>query len=438
MEPETIKKALISSIDSVSARIKDFCYRPSSDFTRKRKISVDSIISGLLGMEGKSLSNEMIDMFDNNTSLPTTSAFIQQRNKLKPEALQAVFKEFMSKVSIYSESEMVTLAVDGSEIRIPDNPDDTLTRLPGASNAGPYNSLHLNALYNLQKNVYVEAEIQNGAHKNENLALQHMVDQSEIPVALVIADRGYESYNNLAHIQEKKWFYLIRIKDGNCGIKNGLSLPASDEYDEVFNLKLIRKQTNEIKKLLKDKNSYRYIASTTPFDYLPTKSCKKDPTVFYTLNFRIVRFKISDETYETVITNLPQDAYSKDNLKKLYASRWGIETSFRSLKYTLGLLKFHSIKAMCIRQEIYAKVIMYNFIDMITSHVVISTKERKYIYKANFSTAAHICRKFLLGKTTSPVLESVISSFLIPIRPNRHRDRFAKSGAKQGFFYRVA
>lgn len=86
MEPATIKKALISSIDSVSKRIKKYSYNPSSDFTRKRKIFADSIIKGLLGMEAKSLSNELIDMFDSNTNIPTASAFIQQRNKLKPEA----------------------------------------------------------------------------------------------------------------------------------------------------------------------------------------------------------------------------------------------------------------------------------------------------------------------------------------------------------------
>lgn len=39
-----------------------------------------------------------------------------------------------------------------------------------------------------------------------------MIDRSSIPKALIIADRGYESYNNIAHIQEKGWNYLIRIK----------------------------------------------------------------------------------------------------------------------------------------------------------------------------------------------------------------------------------
>ena len=50
---------------------------------------------------------------------------------------------------------------------------------------------------------------------------------------IVIADRGYEAYNNMAHIQEKGWFYLIRVKDFNqysSGILHGLELPDTEEF----------------------------------------------------------------------------------------------------------------------------------------------------------------------------------------------------------------
>ena len=107
-------------------------------------------------------------------------------------------------------------------------------------------------------------------------------------------------------------------------------------------LNLTRKQTNKAKELFKARNHFRYIANSSPFDYLPQYSHKADPLVFYTLKFRIVRFKISVDTYETVVTNLPEDKYPPEKLKELYASRWGIETSFRDLKYTIGLLKYHS------------------------------------------------------------------------------------------------
>ena len=35
----------------------------------------------------------------------------------------------------------------------------------------------------------------------------------------------------MAHIQEKGWFFLIRIKDGRNGIKMGLELPRRNEFD---------------------------------------------------------------------------------------------------------------------------------------------------------------------------------------------------------------
>ena len=108
-----------------------------------------------------------------------------------------------------------------------------------------------------------------------------MVDRSAIESALLLADRGYESYNNLAHIQEKGWNFLIRIKDGTAGIASGLALPATDEFDVPFHLKLTNKQSNEVKELLKDKNHYRHITNTIRFDYLPRTS---STTLLYSLN----------------------------------------------------------------------------------------------------------------------------------------------------------
>ena len=281
-----------------------------------------------------------------------------------------------------------------------------------------------------------------------------MVDKSDIQKALVIADRGYESYNNMAHIQEKGWFFLIRVKDGKAGIKDGLLLPEENEFDVDICLKLVRKQTNEIKELMKDKNKYRFIPHNASFDYLPEKTRKADPVIFYELKFRVVRFEIGTESYETVLTNLDKDAYPATELKRLYAARWGIETSFRDLKYTLGMLDFHSKKVMCIHQEIYAHLIMYNFSEMITSiyahlimynfsemitsHVVIAKKQRKHTYKANFSVAVHMCRLFFYERASPPNLETIIARNLIPIRPERHRTRNLTVKIFHGFLYRVA
>ena len=252
-----------------------------------------------------------------------------------------------------------------------------------------------------------------------------------------IYNRGYESYNNMAHIQEKGWKFLIRIRDG-FGIKSSFELPEDDCFDMNIQLKITRKQTNKAKELLKDKNHFKFLSAKSTFDFLPIENKTSEPIKFYELNFRMVRFQISDNAYETILTNLDKDGYPPEELKKLYGTRWGIETSFRDLKYTIGLLHFHSKKMMSIHQEIYARLTMYNFTHMITSHVVIVKKQRKYIYKANFSISAHMCRLFYNGKTTSLNLEAIIAKNIIPIRPDRHRERNMTKKAFISFLYRIA
>ena len=438
MKPNVLKNLLLSEIHSVSQRAEEFAVEAGKHFTRKRKLPIETLIKTIIGMESKSLTNELIDVFDSEPDMPSASAFVQQRSKIKADAFRNIFDGFTSKLINENTDELRVLAVDGSDVQIATNPDDQSSYHPGSDGRKPYNLLHLNALFDLTHKIYTDAVIQGRMDGNEHRALQEMVDRSNIRKALVIADRGYESYNNMAHIKEKGWFFLIRIRDGNSGIKAGLTLPDSDEYDEKISLKLTRKQTKEVKALLKDRNHYRWIPNTTAFDYLPDKSRKNEPAKFYELEFRIVRFKVAEDLYETVLTNLDEDMYTAGKLKELYAARWGIETSFRDLKYTIGMLDFHSKKVMCIHQEIYAHLIMYNFVEMITSHVVIEKKQRKYTYKANFTVAAHMCRLFYQGKTTSPNLETIISRNIIPVRPNRHRERKQTVKVFHGFLYRVA
>lgn len=438
MKPKHVRKLLMSEIKSVADNPQTYCYNPHTDFTRKRKFTMERILSGIIGMESGSLTNELLDLFNASTDTPTASAFIQQRSKIKPEAFETIFKNFSKEIMKSFDDDMPIFAIDGSKIQIATNPSDVDSYFPGSNGQKPYNLLHLNGLFDLNHCVYSDAIIQKSKQSNEHKAFTEMVDRSNIAKALVIADRGYESYNNLAHIQEKGWFYLIRIKDGIHGIKEGLDLPLEDTFDVDISLKLTRKQTKETKELFKVRNHYRFVPSNVVMDYLPQKNKKADPIKFYELSFRIVRFQITEDTYETVITSLERNDYPAKRLKELYSSRWGIETSFRDLKYTIGMLDFHSKKVMCIQQEIYAHLIMYTFAEMITSHVVIENKQRKHTYKANFSVATHMCRLFYLRKTTSPDLEAIIAKNLIPIRPDRHRDRNLCGKIYHSFLYRVA
>lgn len=418
-----------------------FSKKPGKDFSRTKKLPFSKVISFLLAMEGGTLTNELLKYFGCSAEAASASAFVQQRSKLVSETFPALFDLFVQKTQPTKSCKgFRLLAADGSDIRIPSDPEHIASHYPGTNGQAPYNLLHLDAVYDLLQRTYQDASVTGDRETNEIAALCRMVDRSAIEKAILMADRGYEGFNLIAHIQEKKWKYLIRVKDvgQTGGITAGLTLPEAGEFDVPIDLSLTTKNTNEVKELLKHKNEYRYIPSSSHFDFLPKKNRKHDPTVFYKLTFRIVRFKISEKAFETVVTNLDAADFPPTELKKLYAMRWGIETSFRELKYTVGLLHFHAKKMEHIYQEIFARLIMYNFTELITSPVIFHKVVGKYAYKANFTVAVHVCRQFFLGNVSPPDVEAVIRRNVSPVRPGRSGPRNLNAKHTVSFTYRVA
>lgn len=441
--PKQIRTKLLDLVKEMSEHPDKYIRYPGKDFTRKRKLPFEKMIGTLLCLKGGSLTCELMDAFGCSANTATSSAFIQQRDKIRHEALADLFHSFVKAVptdELYKGYRL--LALDGSVIHIPTNAEDAESYIVKKDDSRPFNLMHLNTMYDLLSHIYTDAVVQKCHTKDESRAFCDMVDRTDGRPAIFIADRGYESFNNMAHVQEKGCFFLIRIKDNAGGIGCGLDLPDTDTFDKSFSLSLTRKQTNEMKETVKKRDDYRFLRSCKTFDYLPVKNRKGIPVPPYVLSFRIVRFQISDNNYETVITNLDTGSFPAAELKKLYHMRWGIETSFRELKYTLGLLHFHAKKTESVLQEIFASLIMYNFTELITSHVIFQKKNRKYVYKANFSVAVHVCRQFLLGNVSPSVLETLIAKNVSPVRPacspGRNFPRNLKPRSAVSFLYRIA
>jgi hypothetical protein len=330
------------------------------------------------------------------------------------------------------------LAGDGSCLAIAAAPGEDGAYFPNHSNGTGYYAFHLNTMYDLCSRIYVDALIQPEKQMNEKRAITDMVDRSHIDgKVIVIAGRGYESYNIFAHIERKGWNYLIRVKnvDSNA-ILSGLTLPEEDEFDIQIQRVLTRKQTKEVKT---SPAIYRFIPSCVTFDYLQ-KHTRKHFHEEYPMSFRVVRFKVTDNLYETVVTNLNPAVFPPETLGELYAMRWGIETSFRELKYALGLTCFHAKKRDYIAQEIFARLILHNFAEMITSHVLISQTDKYLAYQANFTIAIHVCRQFLrfLSNAPPPDVEALIRKNILPVRHGRRDKRIIRPKAVGSFLFRVA
>jgi IS4 transposase len=80
---------------------------------------------------------------------------------------------------------------------------------------------------------------------------------------------------------------------------------------------------------------------------------KNKISVFNSLNLRIVNIELETGEIETLITNLPQETMSKEQLKEIYNARWGIECTYKTLKQRLQIQNYTAQTEIGITQDIY-------------------------------------------------------------------------------------
>ena len=428
--PERIRAALFLAIKRTAANL-DACVKlPGKDFSRTRKLPLQAMLLMLIGMGSGSLSKELYDWFGYTSSTATASAFVQQRNKIRPEAVKMIFNEFVSSTTPTATFQGYRLfAVDGSDFRLPSDPTNDFSLIRNAEGQKRYNLAHLNAMFDLMSKAYVDVTMQGKKGMNEHKALVSMIDRSNIPgKVIVLMDRGYESFNNIAHLQEKEWNFIIRAKE-SYGMISNLQLPNSEEFDVDTTLTLTRRQTKETLALLSAyPERYRWIQPHTTFDYIAPKA----PNM-YDLHFRVVRFRISDGCYETIYTDLDPETFPVEKIKELYRLRWGIETSFRELKHIIGLSCLHGKKTDFLLQEVFARLIFYNYASLIARKIPVPQEKQ-----INFSVAILVCKQFLKGKIRSAQIFEILSKHLSPIRPGRQYKRYQNPVSAVAFQYRFS
>lgn len=429
-----LKKVLNNAISIVSNSPSLFVVNPETDFTRDRLLNFETVLKNIICMEAGSLKDELFKLNDYSASTPTASAFVQARSKIKHDAFKSLFDIFNKKsqvVKTYKDYRL--LAIDGSVLPIDNTiPDADTTMIKFNQTDKTYSAFHLNASYDLLECTYDDLIIQGQAKMNENEAFCQLVDRYQGKKAIFIGDRYYESINGFEHVARSGNKYLVRVKDihSKTSITKSFGPLPDDEFDINVSRLLTRRYTNEIKK---HPEIYKFMPANQRFDYF-----SDDLNIPFGFNSRIVRFKITEDTYECIMTNLDKSEFSIEEIKELYHRRWGIETSFRQIKYAIGLSALHSKKRELIKQEIYARLLLYNFSQRIIQKIKIDKKKRKYTYQVNFTRAFHIIREFLRKKSGNKPLnaESLIAKELLPIRPNRSNTRNLKHKDVVSFNYR--
>ncbi len=421
----------------------DYVLNPSIDFTRKRKLPAEELIQFTLNMEGNSLNAEIYNNFPDINNRMTASAFIQQRAKLKPEAFKALLHDFNSTMTDAKTLKGLRIyAIDGSDFCTPLNKNskwyipNNYTRKDGQEAKGTC-LLHGNFLYDLLNKQYMNV---NETRDERDGAIRLIDEISDIEHSLTIMDRGYFGFNMIEHCNRSGGYYAMRVPvscikeitalpDEACDIDLEIKVSTkSNQFCQIYGYHKINIQKHPDKE-------YSENTSNTRWDF--EEKC--------IIGFRVCKFRINDpetgkEVWEVLITNLPRELFSLKEMKRLYWRRWGIETSFRSLKYALGAINFHSRKDNFILQELYAHLVMFNAVSRAAANIPSSVSETGRVYVVDFKMVVHVFRTYFRSFNKAPPddMYADMTRYRHMIKDGRHSKRLLKPKSAVYFMYRVA
>lgn len=414
--PEKIKNHLLDSISQLLDHRDRYLNNPEKDFTRTQKISFHDTMLFPIVTSAEATSVEMLDFFPEET-LPSQPAMTYRRNQIKLAAFQDLFKIFTSKISSNNTFRgMRIIACDGSRLGTPFNRADSDSFVECIEDRRGFNQYHLNTFYDVSNDVFVDAVIQKYFFMDEKQAFCEMLERfpKDSP-SIITADRGYSSYYILDHLERSGHYYVLRLQSAMgsnlfCDANEELN---NDTFDVEDDIHIGRVRTKKAKSL----RNYHFMSNSKHYDHIPKGSKSID-----CYHLRLIKFVLSSGISEYLVTNLPKSEFSLDDIKELYRLRWQIEISYRFLKYPAGMVHTHSLKQSFIFQEVYAKLICYNFCSAVRSSISITdSKKKKHKYEIEISYLIKVCIRYLKNKVKD--LEELVRKRMVPVRDGRKYER---------------
>ncbi len=359
----------------------------------------------------KSLTLELVNFIDvfnsrNSTKLSnfTQSAFIQSRNKIKPE----VFKHLSSTLitEFYTDNDLSIelwngfrlLAVDGSMINLPDTKklEKKYGRTKNHSNTGVVQA-RTSVLYDVLNNLVIDSKLVPLKIGESTLAKEHLSQSKSGD--LIIYDRGYPSFELVNSHYDLGIDFLFRVKVSfNNAVKEFINSGKKSQIVEISpgkNIKTLGKKFNK-------------------------KSCRK---------VRLIKVILNNGTTEVLMTSLLNSkTYRSKIFKELYFKRWGVETYYDELKNKLKVEYFSGYSDNTIQQDFNVAIFISNIQTLIVKdleeEIQTETKGRKFKYKVNTNLSYGFLKDkiihLLQGENDmEEELKKLFKSQLIPIRPHR-------------------
>lgn len=169
-----------------------------------------------------------------------------------------------------------------------------------------------------------------------------------------------------------------------------------------------------------------------------------EPVAF---RLRAARIELDSGETEVLVTSIPKEEMSLDDLSLCYELRWGSETEFRHEKSHLQMENFSGRTPRSIRQDYHARVLVGNLAAVLAlpAHAVIreETAHRRHTYFINMANAARAMRDeavSLLGRLTDTVsaLANIFVRFASDLSIWRYGRKFVHQRKSPGRKYHTS
>jgi len=359
-----------------------------------------------------------------NQALPSldTSAYCQARARLSESTLQGLCSHLAQQLEQQVVEDQLWLGrtvkiIDGTSVSMPDTAANqqqwpqSSTQKPGCG----FPLLKLLGVFSLQSGALLDLTIANQRHHDAQLARQlwPRLQAGDI----LLADRGFCSFGDLAQLQEGGIDVVMRLHQARkTDFRRGKHLGPND----------------------------RLVLWTKPLPSTSRWTKEQLKTLPDTLQLRLVRYRTQipgcrSQQIILVTTLLDAHRFNAAQLAGLYFQRWGVELHFRQIKILLGMDVLRCMSPAMVRKELLMHLVAYNLIRALMQrasliyHVPLGRLSFKGTLDGlhHFADAVHAAHaKPTRQRQLFDALLLTIAADQIPLRPNRTEPRAKKRRPK--------
>ena len=187
--------------------------------------------------------------------------------------------------------------------------------------------------------------------------------------SVFIFDRNYNAMELYARIIEMNSYFVVRLKD--------------DFYKK------------ERSKITSNDSSIQLELTSDRLKKFHNPELKEKYSQMWTIDLRIVTINLENGKTETLLTNLPPELMTIDDLEYIYSKRWGIETNYNTLKNRFYIENYSSKKRIGIEQDLYSKFLIFNifnYLKLAFNMLIMMNKYLQCIYEEYRVDQANLIR----------------------------------------------